>query len=58
MPENNFYPLISVEPPSVLLSVTDLKGGGSGGACTERSCNEPNGPGDDDNVYIWPFGPA
>ena len=29
--------------------MTDLKGGGSGSACTERSCNELNGPGDDDD---------
>ena len=42
-------PLISLEPPSVLLSVTDLKGEGSGSACTERSCNELNGCDDDDN---------
>ena len=31
-----------------MLSVTDLKGGGSGSACTERSCNELNGRSDDD----------
>ena len=44
--------IISNQPPSVLLSVTDLKGGGSGGACTERSCNELNGPSDDDNILL------
>ena len=31
-----------------MLSVTDLKGGGSGSAGTERSCNELNGRRDDD----------